>query len=306
MNFATTKDLLKKTYSEVSDDKVPRLAAALAYYTSFSIAPLLIIVIAIVALVLGHKGATDAIAGQIRDFVGNEGAQAIQSMLKSANKPGQGIISAIIGLITLFIGATGVFGQLQDALNTVWNVPPQETPSGFWAMIKSRFLSFTMVIGTGFLLLVSLVASAAISAVSKAMGSMLPFSEAMAQGVTFLISLAMTAALFAMILKYLPNRTIQWKHVWIGALVTALLFTLGKWALGLYLGHSAIASSYGAAGSFVVVLLWVYYSSMLVLVGAEFTQVYHEWETHQPPKEAREAHFEHFTRSGYAKSPPLR
>jgi len=304
MRFKVAEDLIKQTYTDALGDNVPRLAAALAFYTSFSIAPLLIIVIGIVALVLGHEGAVSGITAQVREFIGPKGAESIQSMLKHANKPGDGIVSAIIGLVTLFVGATGVFGQLQDALNTVWEVAPQEKPSGFWGFVKTRFLSFTMIIGTGFLLLVSLIASTAISGVSRALGNLLPFSALIAQTATFLFSLAMTAALFAMLLKYLPDRHIRWKHVWIGALVTAILFTIGKWALGLYLGRSAVASTYGAAGSFVVVLLWVYYSSMLVLAGAEFTKVYHHWETSRPKRAEQPEH--HYTSSGYLKAPPLR
>ncbi len=276
MNWKTISYLAKKTFADAGSHNVPRLAAALAYYTIFSLAPLLIIIIGIVALVLGQKQATAGIFEQIQGLIGQTGTDAIRSMVESASKPRQGIFSAIVGIITLLVGASGAFGELQSALNTVWDTKPQAT-SGIWGVICSRFFSFTMVLGTGFLLLVSLVASAAITAASALLGGLLPFSAAMAQAASFVLSLSMTMLLFSLLLKYLPDTKIPWNHVWTGAFVTAILFTVGKWALGFYLGSSAIASAYGAAGSIIVILLWVYYSSAIILLGAEFTHAYHEW-----------------------------
>ncbi len=300
----TLRDLLKKTASETMADNVPRMAAALAYYTTFSLAPLLIIVIGIAALVLGQRGAAEGVSQQIQSLIGKQGADAVQAIMQNANKPAQGIFSAIIGFATLLLGASGVFGELQSALNTVWGATPKTT-SGVWEFLRSRFFSFAMVLGTGFLLLVSLIASAAIAAISTALGSMLPFSALIAQSISFAASLALTAGLFALILKYLPDTPIAWRHVWPGALFTAILFTIGKSLLGLYLGNSAVTSSYGAAGSLIVVLLWVYYSSILLLVGAEFTQVYRCRELASlanPPATRREPPH---TASGYAQAPPL-
>lgn len=263
--------MLKDTVAAFSSDKAPRMAAALAYYTIFSIAPLLVITIAIVALVLGQKGATEQISAQLRDLVGAGGAVAIQTMVESANRPRQGIIAVIIGLITLLFGASGVFGELQDSLNTIWKVPASAA-SGIWLMIKNRFLSFSMILTFGFLLLVSLVISAAISAASGFIK--IPGFDLIAHLLNLLLSIVIITVLFAMIFKILPDAAIAWRDVWIGAFATAVLFSIGKFGIGLYLGKGAIMSSYGAMGSLVVVLLWIYYSSMILLFGAEFTHVY--------------------------------
>ncbi len=267
-------ELLKATFSEWSEDKASRLAAALAYYTVFSLAPLLIIAIAVAGMVFGQEAARGEIVAQIESVVGQQGAEAIQTMIANAGQSTDGgIIATVIGLATLIFAATGAFAQLQDALNTVWEVSP-ETGSGVLGMIRTRFLSFTMILGIGFLLLVSLVISAALSAIGGFFGNLLPGYDILWQGVNFLISFGVTTLLFAMIFKVLPDVDIAWSDVWVGALVTALLFTLGKFLIGLYLGRSSVSSTYGAAGSFVVVLLWVYYSAQILLLGAEFTQVY--------------------------------
>lgn len=268
-----TVGLFKETFAEFTKDKATRLAAALAYYTIFSLAPLLIIAIAVSALVLGQKGATEQISYQLRDLVGGAGAATIQSMIESANQPRSGIIAAIVGVATLLFGASGVFGQLQDALNTVWHAEPTAS-NGVLGFIRDRFLSFAMVFGTGFILLVSLVLSAGIAAMSKIFAGMVPGIVVASEAANFVLSLILVAALFAMIFKILPNTPIGWRDVWRGAFVTSLLFTMGKFALGFYLGRGAIASSYGVAGSLIVILLWVYYSSMILLFGAEFTKVY--------------------------------
>lgn len=265
--------ILRDTLNEFNADKAPRLAAALAYYTAFSIAPLLIVVISIAGLVWNQEAVRGQLDNQIRGLVGAETATVIQDMVASANKPSAGIVATVIGVVTLFLGAAGVFGQIQDALNTVWGVQPKPN-RGILSTLKVRFLSFTMVFGIGFLLLVSLALSAFLSALNGWMLSRLPFSETMLQIINFIVSFGVITLLFTVIYKVLPDAKIRWKDVWVGAAVTALLFTVGKLLIGLYIGNSSTASSYGAAGSFVVLLLWIYYSAMIFLFGAEFTQVW--------------------------------
>lgn len=266
-------ELLKNTYQSWSEDKASRLAAALAYYTIFSIAPLLVIAIAIAGLVFGHEAARGQITEQIRGVMGPTSAAAVQDMLANAQTPASGIIATIIGVVTLLFGAAGVFGQLQDALNTIWGVEPKPG-RGILATVKERFLSFAMVLGVGFLLLVSLLVSAGISALTKFVGHAIPGVPWLWEAVNNIVSFGVFGLLFAMIFKILPDAKVQWRDVWIGALMTSLLFILGKFAIGLYLGRSSVASSYGAAGSLVVLLLWIYYSAQILFFGAEFTQVY--------------------------------
>lgn len=271
MSLKTVWDLLKETFSDWSEDKASRLAAALAYYTIFSIAPLIIIVIAVAGLVFGREAVQGQIQGQIQGLVGEQGAGLVQEMVKGASNQSTGIIATVIGVVTLLFGATGVFGQLQDALNTIWEVTPKPG-RGLLGIIRDRFLSFTMVLGVGFLLMVSLVLSAALVAVTKFTG--LDKIAYLGEVLNFVISFGVITLLFAMIYKILPDVKIAWSDVWIGAAVTALLFTIGKFLIGLYLGHSAVASSYGAAGALVVIVLWLYYSAQILFLGAEFTQVY--------------------------------
>jgi membrane protein len=254
--------ILKQTVKEFSEDKVPRLGAALAYYTIFSIAPLLLISIAIAGLAFGEEAAQGKIFKQLDNVLGATTAKGVQDLVKAASKPKTGAIATIAGIFTLILGASGVFGQLKDALNTIWDVKTKKT-KGIWGFVKDRFLSAAMVFGIGFLLLVALIIDAAISAVIPEM-----------QIVQMLISLAVVTVLFAAIFRILPDLKIQWHDVWLGAAFTSVLFVLGKFALGMYLGRSAVGSTYGAAGSLVVLLLWVYYSAQILLFGAEFTQVY--------------------------------
>ena len=267
--------LLKETWADWNEDKAPRLGAALSYYTVFSIAPLLIVLLAIAGLVFDKVGfgAQDAITDQIKGTFGEKGAALISTMINNANHRGSGIVATIIGTGTLLLAAGGLFGQLQDALNTIWGVAPKPG-QGILAIFKARFLSFTMVLGTGFLLLVSLVLSAALTAISNYANDVLPLPPFIIGTLNFALGFAVITVLFAMIFKVLPDAEIQWKDVWVGAGVTAFLFSLGKLALGLYLAKSAAGSTYGEAGALVLILLWVYYAAQILFFGAEFTQVF--------------------------------
>jgi membrane protein len=265
--------LLKQTVSEFSSDKVPRLGAALAYYTIFSLAPLLLIAIAIAGLAFGAEAAQGKIFAQLRGVLGPTAAAGMQEMVKAAAKPKQGAMATVVGIVTLIFGASGVFGQLKDALNTIWDVKPKKA-RGILGLIKDRFLSAAMVFGIGFLLLVALIIDTAIAAAGSYAHGHLPGGEAFWQALQLIVSLGVVTVLFAAIFRFLPDLKIEWRDVWLGAVFTAVLFVIGKFALGLYLGKSAVGSSYGAAGSLVVILLWVYYSAQILLFGAEFTQVY--------------------------------
>ncbi|MEO7423604.1 MAG: YihY/virulence factor BrkB family protein [Fibrobacteria bacterium] len=265
--------LIKDSATGWSDDKASRLAAALSYYTIFSIAPLLIMAIAIAGLAFGKEAASNQIFQQIRGLVGDTGALAIQAMVQGAWKSGGGIFATMVAAITLFIGASSVFGQLQDALNSIWHVEPKPG-QGVKGFLRSRFLSFSMVLVIGFLLLVSLVLSAALAGVGHYLDSILPIPAVLLQALNFAVSFAVTSVLFTLIYKVLPDVTVKWKDVWIGGAVTALLFSLGRLGIGYYLGRGTVSSGYGAAGSLVVILIWIYYSSQILFFGAEFTKVY--------------------------------
>jgi len=269
----TAWHLLKEAFSDWSHDRAPRLGAALAYYTVFSLVPFLVVIIALIGLVFGQEAAQSAILSQIAALVGEQSAAAIKDMIQRADQPSTGVFATVIALATLLLGASGVFGQLQDALNTVWGVEPKEG-RGLWGFIKDRFLSFVAVLGTGFLLLVSLVLSSALAAMGKWFSGLLPLPEAVLELMNVALSFVVVTGLFALIFKVLPDAKVAWRDVWVGAALTSILFTVGKFALGLYLGKSNVASAYGAAGSLVLVLLWVYYSAQILLFGAEFTQVY--------------------------------
>jgi membrane protein len=242
------------------------MGAALAYYTAFSLAPLLIIAVAIAGLIFGEQAAQGYLSTELQGALGETVAKAVEEMVKNARQSGDGAFASVIGLIVLLFGAGGVFGQLQTSLNAIWDVPP--TSSGLWQFLRARFLSFGMVLGICFLLLVSLIASTAISALSKS----LPLGTAfMAQAINQVLSFAAITALFALIYRILPDRHIDWQDVGLGAAFTALLFTVGKYLIGLYLGKGSATSAFGAAGSLAVILLWVYYASQILLFGAQFT-----------------------------------
>ncbi len=265
--------LLKDTYADWSRHQAPKLGAALAYYTILSLAPLMIVVIAVIGLVYGQKAASGQIMGQIQDMVGKDGAQMIQTVVANANQPKSGIVATILGLITLFLGASGVFVELKDSLNKIWEVPPKPK-AGVWSMIRERFLSFGMVLAIGFLLLVSLVLSAATALAGTFVRGIMPVPPWVLQIVNSLVSILVFTALFAMIFRFLPDEKITWRDTFLGAAFTSVLFTIGKLLIGLYLGKAGVASAYGAAGSLVIVLVWVYYSAQVFFFGAEFTHVF--------------------------------
>jgi membrane protein len=271
MNPKAIFGLIMDSFKEWSEDKAARLGASLAYYTVFSIGPLLIIVIAIASLVFAN--AQQQIVGQIQTVVGAQGADAIRQTIENNNKGGGSIFATIVGIVLLLMGASGVFGQLKDALNTIWEVKPKPG-QGILATLQQRFLSFTMVLGTGFLLLISLVVSAGVAAFGNWLNSFLPGGEIVGQIVNFVLVLAVITLMFALLFKFLPDVKIAWKDVWLGAFITALLFGLGQFLLGLYLSIGNVGSAFGAAGSLVIVLVWIYYSAQIFFFGAEFTQVY--------------------------------
>jgi membrane protein len=270
--------LLKLSYQDWKEDKASRLSAALAYYTIFSLAPMLLIILAVTSIFWSRDAVQTQVLNQIEGLVGAEGRSFIADLLTSASSPTKGILGTIIGVVTLIFGALGVFNELHNALNTIWEVEEEETESGFIEGIKKiifgRLLSFGMILGIGFLLLVSLVISAGLSAVQESVGNAIPLSEILLQILDLIISIGVITVLFALIFKFLPDAEIAWRDVWLGAFVTALLFSLAKLLIGIYLGNSSVGSSFGAAGSLVLLLLWIYYSAQILLFGAEFTQVY--------------------------------
>ncbi len=257
------------------DDYAPSMGAALAYYTVFSIAPLLIIVIAVAALIFGQDAAHVAILDQARGMIGENGAKAIESMLASAHEPKRGLLAGTLGILAVVIGATSVFAELETNLNRIWKVEP-EKGSGLWHFIHKRLLSIGMVLAIGFLLIISLVVSAMIAVWGKYWSGWFDGLEALYHAVNFVVSVLVISVLFAMIYRFMPRVAIRWGDVWIGAFVTSLLFSLGKFLIELYIGKSGVESTYGAAGALVVLLVWVYYSAQIFLLGAEFTKVYAE------------------------------
>jgi membrane protein len=278
--------LAKDTVSNFVSDGALSQGAAIAYYTVFSIAPVLVIAIAVAGLAFGEDAARGAIVGQLGGLMGTDSADALQTMIKSASNHKSGIIATVLGIGTLIVTASGVFGQMQSALNLIWKAEPK---GGITRLIKARMISLGLVAALGFLLMVSLVISAALSALASVLNGFLPGVHILLQVINFVLSVILIAVLFAAIYKVLPDKQIAWRDVAIGAIATSLLFTIGKSLIGLYLGHSNIASSYGGAAAFVVVLLWIYYSSQIFLLGAEFTHVY------------AEAHGSH---AGAAEAPP--
>lgn len=270
---------VRKAASRWLDDKSPQLGAALAYYAIFSIAPLLVVAIGIAGLVFGEEAAHGQITGEVEHLVGHQGGEAVETMLQSASKPENGILGTILGIGMLLIGAMGLFGQLQDTLNTIWDVEPKPG-RGVWGMLRDRFLSFSMVLGVCFLLLISLIVSSALAAIGGLLGD---WQTALGGqiGIT-LFDLLVITILFALIFRFLPDADIAWRDVWFGAGITAVLFTFGKFLIGFYLGQAGIGSAYGAAGSLAVLLVWLYYAAQIFLFGAELTKVWaDEFGTHR-------------------------
>ncbi len=266
--------LVRDAMSAWIDDYAPSMGAALSYYTVFSIAPLLLIVVSVAGLVFGEDAVRGELFAQLQQLMGKEAASAVQSLLASVNKPAQGIVGAVIGVAVLLFGATTVFGELQDALDRIWRAPTRHKSSGLWSLLRARVLSFGIIFGLAFMLMVSLVFGAVVSALGNWWGPAFAGWEIAAQIVNVLVGFGLTTVVFALIYKLMPRVHVQWHDVWLGAIVTSLLFTVGKFLIGFYIGKSGIASGFGAAGSLIVIFVWVYYSAQIFLVGAEFTWIY--------------------------------
>ena len=267
-------DLIKASLTAWVDDYAPSMGAALSYYTVFSLAPLLVIVISVAGLLFGADAVQGAIFSQIDDLMGAQAAKGIQDLLSSVSKPSTGIIGTVVGVVILLIGATTVFGELQDALDRIWRAPARKKSGGVVSLVRARILSFGMILGIAFLLMVSLVAGAAIAALGKWWGGWFEGWEVLAQVINTVVGFVMTTAVFALIYKLMPRVRVGWGDVWVGAAVTALLFTAGRLLISLYIGKTGVASGFGAAGSLAVIFVWVYYSAQIFLVGAEFTWIY--------------------------------
>jgi YihY family inner membrane protein len=256
------------------DDYAPSMGAALSYYTLFSLAPLLVLIIAIAGMVFGQDAAQGAIIAQFQSIMGQQGAMALQALLKAAREPSTGVVASIVGGVLLLVGATATFAELQTDLDRIWRVPAKQKPSGIWGWVRSRILSFGLVLGLAFMLMISLVVSAALSAASDWLGGVTAAESVLANILNFIASFALFTVLFAMIYKIMPTAKISWHDVWMGSAVTALLFNVGKSLIGLYLAKSSVATGFGAAGSFVILVAWFYYSAQIFLFGAEYTWVY--------------------------------
>lgn len=265
---------LKTTINEWVEAEPFQLAAALSYYTLFSLAPLLLIAIGVAGLVFGREAAQNQIVETLQGMIGQDSAKAVQEMIQaSSEKPKTGMLSTIIGFVALLFGAGGVVGQLQTSLNKMWEVTPKPG-QGIWGFLRQRFFSFAMVLAIGFLLLVSLVVTAVLSSFTSMLSSFLGDATLVAHAIDILVSFGFVTLLFALIYKYVPDVEIQWRDVWVGAALTSILFTVGKYLIGLYIGTSGVGSTFGAAGSLITILVWVYYSSLIFFLGAEFTRVY--------------------------------
>ena len=273
MDFKETRHLFSESFSKWNDDDAPRLGAALAFYTVLSMSPLVIFVIAIASLVLSRASAQGLLLAQVKSLVGVGGRDAVATMLAHGQSPARGTFSSILGFVTLIFGASGVFTELRSALNTIWKVKPQAS-SGLIVMIRERLFSFGMVVSIGFVLLVSLLAGTALAATTKFFSGLLPFPAVFWEVANFVVAFAGVTVLFGLILKYVPETSIEWRDVRVGAVFTAFLFTSGKLLLALYLGRMSPGSPYGAAGSLVVLVVWVYYSAQIFYFGAELTHVY--------------------------------
>ena len=288
--------LLREAGAAWVDDYASSMGAALAYYTLFSLGPLLLIVVSMAGLVFGADAARGEIFAQVRELVGDEGGFALEALLRSIEENRQGALGTAVGAVLLAIGATTVFGELQDALDRIWRSPARGRPGGWWAFVRARLLSLGLILALVFLLIVSLVVSAVLAAWNRWWSPWFGDWHLLAQAVNVLVSFALTVSLFAVIYKLLPRAKIAWRDVWVGAVATAVLFNIGKLGIGLYIGHSGVASGFGAASSIVVLIVWVYYSAQIFLAGAEFTWVYahrhgsrREWVRDPPLGESNHA-----------------
>ncbi len=273
MDIKEIKSLLIRSFNDWNKHDAQRMGAALAFYTIGSISPLVILVLAITSLVFNKNAAEAHLLDEVQSLVGAQGRQTVQTILAYGHKSFSGVISTVIGVIVLFVGASSVFQELRQGLNTIWE-SDAKVASGIWGMLREKVLSFGMVLSVGFILLVSLVVSACLAAVSKYFSALLPVPPMLLEAANFVVSFIGIALLFAAILKYVPAARVDWRDVRVGATATALLFMLGKWALGFYLGKASPGSGYGAAGSLVVLVLWVYYSAQIFYFGAEFTHAH--------------------------------
>jgi membrane protein len=270
--FGKAWELVKESVISFINDGALSRGAAIAFYTVTSIGPVLLIVVAIAGLAFGQDAARGAIVSQLSGLMGEESAELLQNIIRSASGKPSGIFASALGVITLLVTASGVFGEMQSTLNAIWKADPKGGTVS--RLLRARAASLGLVAALGFLLLVSLVISAGLSALSEYVNAHLPFGHLILQAVNFLISFALNSVLFAAIYKVLPDKDLEWQDVLVGAVVTAFLFSIGKFLIGLYIGSSAVASSYGAAGALIVALLWIYYSTQIFLLGAEFTKVY--------------------------------
>jgi membrane protein len=264
--------LVKKTLSDWMDDNAMRLGASLSFYTVWSIGPLFLVIVSVAGLVFGRDAAQGKVVDAMSGLMGPAGAKSIQDAIVSANDTGHSLMANVVGVALLLVSASGVFGELKSSLNTVWNVVPK--PGSFLVTLKERFFSLTFVLGTGFLLLVSLLLDAALAAIGTQLEAVVPAGEVLGHAIHFVVSLGVTTLLFALMFKIIPDARIRWKDVWLGGFVTAVLFTVGQFGIGLYLGKTSIGSAYGAASSLMIVLVWIFFSSCILFLGAEFTKVY--------------------------------
>ena len=274
MHFHHFYQLVKKSVNAWIDDYAPSMGAAISYYTVFSIAPLMIIVIAVAGFVWGREAVQGEIVGQLSGMIGKQGAEGVQTLIESASQPTQGLVATAISIVVLIIGATTVFAELQSSLDRIWQAPQAPRVSGIWAIVRSRLLSLGFILGLGFLLLVSLVTGAGLAALGSWVSGLFPGWEVLLFLINIALSVSIATVLFAMIFKVMPQAKVGWRDVWTGAAVTAVLFEAGKWLISLYIGKTSVTSSFAAAGSLVVLLVWVYYSAQIFLLGAEFTWVY--------------------------------
>jgi membrane protein len=265
--------LFKRVTNSWLADRAPSMGAAIAYYTVFSLAPILLLVIAVAGLAFGRQAAEGALLGEFSSLVGEESAAAVQAMLRNASGTTSGVLASVIGVGLLLVAATAVFGELQAALNVIWKAKPP-TGSGVWYLIRSRLLSLSLILAIGFLLLVSLAISAVLTGLGHYFDRIMPGLPALLHVAHLTLAFGITTVLFAMMFKILPDAEVKWRDVWLGAATTALLFTIGKFLIGLYIGGSKVATTYGAAGALVIILLWVYYSAQILLYGAEFAKAY--------------------------------